>query len=152
MKIYLLLAIVIGVAATKDFYLDDLKLQDPGADGKNKFYDDKFRSGYVKVHWGDELYFLLFDSRSNPSVDPLLIWINGGPGCSSMIGAFTENGPYNLKYNKTYDPKFKFEKNEYSWNQKANVLYIDQPVGTGFSFVKKFFDRRTKEGEIAKDF
>lgn len=59
----------------------------------------------------------MFDSRGNPNTDPIIIWLNGGPGCSSFLGAFTENGPYNLKYNKTSDTRFILEKNSYSWNE-----------------------------------
>lgn len=47
-----------------------------------------------------QIYFLLAQSRSSsPETDPLIIWLQGGPGCSSMLGAFTENGPYWFRYN-----------------------------------------------------
>jgi len=56
-----------------------------------------------------------------------------------MLGLYTENGPFNFKYNKEniMDP-FEFEYNEFSWNNNANVMYVDQPLGTGFSFVEGF--------------
>jgi hypothetical protein len=59
----------------------------------------------------------------------LTIWLNGGPGASSMLGALQENGPCFIgdDSNSTY-------LNPFSWNNKANMLYIDQPVQTGFSF------------------
>jgi cathepsin A (carboxypeptidase C) len=54
------------------------------------------------------------------------VWLQGGPGCSSMLGMFTENGPYNFKYNAdSVNDRFIFEKNEFSWNNNANVLYLD---------------------------
>ena len=57
-----------------------------------------------------------------------LVWLNGGPGCSSMQGLFSENGPISFTGNlSTPIP------NPYSWTKLANVLYIDQPVGTGYS-------------------
>jgi len=56
-----------------------------------------------------------------------LIWLNGGPGCSSLDGALLELGPYRANPNGTLYP------NPGAWNQKMNVLFLDQPVGTGFS-------------------
>ena len=58
-----------------------------------------------------------------------MIWLNGGPGCSSMDGALMEVGPYRV----TEDQKL--IENKGSWHEFANLLFVDQPVGTGFSFV-----------------
>lgn len=57
-----------------------------------------------------------------------IVWLNGGPGCSSLQGALSENGPLVFVENST-KPVY----NRYSWTKLAHVLYIDQPVGTGFS-------------------
>ena len=70
-----------------------------------------------------------FEARENPSTAPLASWFNGGPGCSSMIGLFQENGPCQF-YNGSSEPSL----NPYSFNNFANMLYIDQPVGVGFSY------------------
>ena len=74
----------------------------------------------------DKLYFIMAESRSDPANDPLIIWLQGGPGCSSMLGLYTENGPFNFKFNKSNikDP-FELEYNEFSWNNNANVMYVD---------------------------
>ncbi|KAI9650782.1 hypothetical protein NHQ30_000813 [Ciborinia camelliae] len=74
-------------------------------------------------------FFLFFESRSNPTKDPLTIWFSGGPGGSSLIAAFQENGPclVNPDSNST-------RLNPWSWNTESNMLYIDQPVQTGFSY------------------
>lgn len=74
-------------------------------------------------------WFWFFEARSNPTTAPLATWFNGGPGCSSMIGLFQENGPCHF-VNGASTPSL----NPYSFNSYANMLYIDQPIGTGFSY------------------
>ena len=65
---------------------------------------------------------------------PLLIWLNGGPGCSSMDGLFLENGPFRLVMNEN-TKQYQMQTDPYSWHKlPAYTLYIDQPVGTGLSF------------------
>jgi len=76
------------------------------------------------------IFYWFFESKSSPENDPIVIWLNGGPGCSSMDGLFIELGPF--KMNKDGSISL----NEYSWNNFANLLFIDQPVGTGLSFTK----------------
>lgn len=73
--------------------------------------------------------FWFFEARNNPATAPLATWFNGGPGCSSMIGLFQENGPCHF-----VDGASTPSNNTYSWNNFANMLYIDQPIGTGFSY------------------
>lgn len=69
----------------------------------------------------------MFQSRSKPNIDPLAIWLTGGPGCSGEIALVWENGPYILNDDLT------LTKNKYSWNNFANLVYVDQPKGTGYS-------------------
>jgi len=74
-------------------------------------------------------YFYWFvEAASDAANKPLLIWLNGGPGCSSMDGFFLEHGPF-----KVLDD-MSLSVHPYSWHHVANVVYVDQPVGTGFSF------------------
>jgi vitellogenic carboxypeptidase-like protein len=76
------------------------------------------------------MYYWYFPAQE-PTIDsPLIIWLQGGPGSSSFIGLFYEMGPIKL----TRDVQL--VRNPYTWNQKAHMLFIDQPVGTGFSFVE----------------
>ncbi|KAI0484591.1 carboxypeptidase S1-like protein B [Xylariaceae sp. FL0804] len=74
-------------------------------------------------------FFWFFEARSDPANAPLSIWLNGGPGSSSMLGLLAENGPcyVNADQNST-------TLNPWSWNNEVNMLYIDQPVQTGFSY------------------
>lgn len=72
---------------------------------------------------------MLAESQSDPTNDPLIIWFNGGPGCSSMLGFAQEHGPFVME-----DGATTFHKNEWSWNKKANMLYIESPAGVGYSY------------------
>lgn len=86
-------------------------------------------SGYLSVGTNMNMWYWLFEARSNPSTAPLVAWFNGGPGCSSMIGLFQENGPCHFVDGST-EPTL----NPYSWNSYANMIYVDQPIGVGFSY------------------
>jgi carboxypeptidase C (cathepsin A) len=74
-------------------------------------------------------YFAYFESRSNPAEDPLVLWLNGGPGCSSMTGLFMELGPCTVN-----DGGESARENPYSWIEAANIFFLDQPIGVGFSY------------------
>ncbi|ROV87381.1 hypothetical protein VMCG_10747 [Cytospora schulzeri] len=89
----------------------------------------KTYSGYLSVGANMSMWFWFFEARNNASTAPLALWLNGGPGCSSMIGLFQENGPCRF-VNGSDEPSL----NPYSWNEYANMLYVDQPINTGFSF------------------
>lgn len=73
-------------------------------------------------------FFWYFKAQNNPESAPLVIWMNGGPGGSSIFGLFNENGPCYITSDITQQPR------DYSWNKDYNVLYVDQPVQTGFSY------------------
>lgn len=75
-----------------------------------------------------------------------LVWLNGGPGCSSLAGLATGNGPISFVGNTT-----KIQKNPYSWTKLGHVLYIDQPVGTGYSTASTPYPVRNMD-RITSDF
>ncbi|EGX90167.1 carboxypeptidase S1, putative [Cordyceps militaris CM01] len=86
-------------------------------------------SGYQTVGDNQNMWWWFFEARSNAKTAPLALWLNGGPGCSSMLGLFQENGPCTFNDGGS-QPKL----NPYSWNTFANMLYVDQPIGAGFSY------------------
>ncbi|KAL6703707.1 hypothetical protein ACN47E_009401 [Coniothyrium glycines] len=85
-------------------------------------------SGYVDLTPDIHVFFWFFESRNKPASDPFTLWLNGGPGSDSLIGLFEENGPCMI------DDQLTTYYNPYSWNNVSNMLYISQPVGTGFSY------------------
>jgi cathepsin A (carboxypeptidase C) len=102
----------------------------PGLDAGSVNF--KHYSGYVQADdqqptnrfW----HYWLVESQSNPATDPLVLWLNGGPGCSSMLGLLTELGPFRVENNGTINI------NKYAWNKRANVVFMESPAGVGFSY------------------
>lgn len=106
-------------------------------------------SGYISVNEAKgndgHLFFWMFESRTAPAEAPLVLWLTGGPGCSSELAIFYEQGPYRL------DKAGDITINEHSWNSIANVLFVDQPVGTGFSFADNNDAYVKTEKQVAED-
>ncbi|RWR76410.1 serine carboxypeptidase-like protein 33 [Cinnamomum micranthum f. kanehirae] len=95
-------------------------------------------SGYITVHQdhGRALFYWFFEAQTQPSKKPLLLWLNGGPGCSSIgYGAAVELGPFKIKTNGTG-----LEFNKYAWNTEANLLFLESPIGVGFSYTNTSSD------------
>nr|XP_014349153.1 PREDICTED: lysosomal protective protein-like isoform X2 [Latimeria chalumnae] len=86
-------------------------------------------SGYLKAGQGKFLHYWFVTSQQNPLKDPLVLWLNGGPGCSSLDGFLSENGPFHVN-----DDGATLYINEFSWNKIANVLYLEAPAGVGYSY------------------
>jgi len=84
-------------------------------------------AGYLRASSSSKYFFWLFESRHSPSTDPLVVWLSGGPGCSSQLALFKENGPCFV------DKRGKTVVNDFSWNERANLLFLDQPAGVGFT-------------------
>ncbi|XP_057731364.1 serine carboxypeptidase II-2 [Arachis stenosperma] len=117
-------------------------------------FDIKFQhySGYVTVNEeaGRALFYWFMEADQDPQTKPLLLWLNGGPGCSSIAyGEAEEIGPFHINP----DGKTLYL-NPYSWNQVANVLFLDSPVGVGFSYsntssdILNNGDKRTAEDSL----
>ena len=89
------------------------------------------RSGYLDINAAEDKHYFywMFEAKTNPSTAPVILWMTGGPGCSSSLAILAENGPCHVN-EETGD----LYSNPYSWNNVANVIYIDQPAGVGFSY------------------
>ncbi|MBA0585677.1 hypothetical protein Gorai_016444 [Gossypium raimondii] len=101
-------------------------------------------AGYVMVDpiADRALFYYFVESPQNSSDKPLVLWLNGGPGCSSLgYGAMLELGPFRVnKDGKT------LYRNEYAWNKVANVIFLESPAGVGFSYSNDSSDY-TKVGD-----
>jgi len=119
-----LLLVGVALAAVRDHYGKEVV----GLPNSAKITDKSY-AGFVIVEPINEasLFYWFFESRSDPAKDPLVLWMTGGPGCSSGLAIVFENGPFTIDSTLTLQP------NPESWNNKANVIFIDQPFGTGFS-------------------
>jgi carboxypeptidase D len=103
-------------------------------------------SGLIPIDMDDpsRALFFVFQPTVGKPVDEITIWLNGGPGCSSLEGFFQENGLFIWSWGM-YQPTI----NPYSWVNLTNVLWVEQPVGTGFSIGNV---TATSEEEIAQNF
>lgn len=92
--------------------------------------DVKSYSGFFTVYktYNSNMFFWFFPAETFPKTAPVLVWLQGGPGASSMFGLFSENGPYVITENLEVTLR------KISWTKTISVLYIDNPVGTGYSF------------------
>ncbi|XP_056177488.1 serine carboxypeptidase-like 45 [Syzygium oleosum] len=87
-------------------------------------------AGYITVDEKQQraLFYYFAEAEADPASKPLVLWLNGGPGCSSVgAGAFCEHGPFKPSGDVLL-------KNDYSWNKEANMLYLESPAGVGFSY------------------
>lgn len=127
-------------------------------------------SGYLEALNKDKLFYWFFESQSrNPTKDPVVLWLNGGPGnffvlfllfkgiyvyftlqnkihsgCSSLFGLFSELGPIRINLNGS------LSKHPFAWNQRANLLFLESPAGTGFSYRPNTVKYHTNDEDTAK--
>lgn len=118
-----------------DFHVENANFQDyqlrvKKSDPESLGVDSvKQYSGYLDIKSEDKHFFYwFFESRNDPKNDPIVLWLNGGPGCSSLTGLFFELGPASI------DKGLKVVSNPHSWNNNASVIFLDQPVNVGYSY------------------
>jgi len=104
-------------------------------------------SGYIDIpNTGKHLhYWMQTVQNADPSTAPLVFWTNGGPGCSGLLGAMTEQGAFR----PTSDLKLAL--NDYAWNKVANMVFIEAPVGVGYSYSENDDDYTIGDEQTAQD-
>ena len=143
-----ILAVVFLLSAASARIIKDEIKQLPGW---TETLPSRIYSGYLEVpgdhrpdgkYTGNKYYHYMFvESEGNPATDPVGLWLNGGPGSSSLIGMFDENGPFMtsidsineaLPYGNSTVPRL-FHR-EYSWVRNASFIWLESPAGVGFSY------------------
>lgn len=108
-------------------------------------------AGYVKISKAKNLYYYFVTSEGNATKDPVVLWLNGGPGCSSFDGFVYEHGPFNFEAGKTAGSLPKLYLNPYSWTKVSNIIYLDSPAGVGLSYSENVDDYTTGDLQTASD-
>jgi len=122
----------------------------PGFEGPLPF---ELETGYIGIGEEEEvqLFYYFIKSEKNPEEDPLLLWLSGGPGCSSLTGLLFENGPVALKFEVYNGSVPSLVSTTYSWTKMANIIFLDQPVGSGFSYSRTpLVDKISDTGEVKR--
>ncbi|PIO77065.1 serine carboxypeptidase [Teladorsagia circumcincta] len=109
-------------------------------------------SGYLSISNTRKLFYWYIESENDPTKDPVVLWLNGGPGCSSLEGLFLEMGPLRLTYYyraKNYGANI--VRNKWTWNRVASIIYLDAPAGVGFSIDLNSTAHVFTDDEVAHD-
>ena len=125
--VFLIVCLVLAVSGSKRPTL--AKIPEVSAayakDWYSGYLDFPFQGFTAHMH-----YFYFPSQTDSPEKDPLLFWFNGGPGCSSLLGALYEHGPF------IFNDAFGFlMENKEAWNKRANTVYIESPAQVGFSYM-----------------
>ncbi|XP_030014859.1 putative serine carboxypeptidase CPVL [Sphaeramia orbicularis] len=108
----------------------------------------KSYAGYFTVNkkYNSNLFFWFFPAlKPDQDKAPVLLWLQGGPGGTSMFGLFVEHGPYVVFKNLTVGLR------DFAWTTRYSVLYIDNPVGTGFSFTDDDKGFAQNQDDVGRD-
>jgi len=154
---------VIASSSKEDYRVNNLH-QDENYAGFIAFGDKEQNNAGNFFFWLHKQRNKVNDKKSNQK---LAIWLNGGPGCSSMVGQLWENGPFTIHNADEVDissssssdssnnddiSSFYLKFNEFSWNEVADVIYIEQPVRTGYSMASNHSTIIDNEYKVATDF
>ncbi|POM61516.1 Serine protease family S10 [Phytophthora palmivora] len=128
----LIIVAIVTAAAVTGLSVWWLFFDDHESTGSDEFIcgDTKNEAGYIKLpNKNDDQYFYwFFEAKHNASTAPLVIWLTGGPGGSSLLALFNENGPCRIQ------PDLTTNVHPYSWTYEANMIWLDQPTSVGFSY------------------
>ncbi|KAL3849525.1 hypothetical protein ACJIZ3_011407 [Penstemon smallii] len=118
------------------------------SDSSTSVQELRHHAGYYKLLHSNSarMFYFFFESRNNRSNDPVVVWLTGGPGCSGSLALFYENGPFHIANNLS------LVWNDYGWDKISNLIYVDQPIGTGFSYTSSKQDIRKSTQAASVDF
>ncbi|KAI3720112.1 hypothetical protein L6452_21022 [Arctium lappa] len=115
------------------------------------------KSGYLPINstTGSAIFYVFYEAKnpnnSSLSQTPLLIWLQGGPGCSSMTGNFYELGPFLVTSSQRQNVEhLTLKPNPHSWNRLFGLLFLDNPIGTGFSIASTPEEIPRDQNAVAK--
>ncbi len=107
-------------------------------------------SGYFRLNrtYSAEMFFFMFERRREAASAPVVVWMTGGPGCSSELAVLYENGPWSLR--RDSQGEIVLDETKYGWDEAATMIFVDQPVNTGFSFSDNEEDRCYDEEYVSR--
>ncbi|GAB6023871.1 hypothetical protein CHUAL_008609 [Chamberlinius hualienensis] len=104
-------------------------------------------AGYLDATAGKHFFYWFTEAQNaDPVTAPLVFWFNGGPGCSSVNGMLTENGPFYVNSDGAT-----LGYNAYAWNSLFNVVFLESPAGVGFSYADDSSLIATDDEQVAVD-
>lgn len=113
--------------------------------GFNKKLPSKMYGGYINLDKNKNTFYMFIEAEKKPHEAPIMFWTNGGPGCSGLMGLFEEIGPF--RPNK----HGKLDYNPLAWTKFANIVFVEQPIGVGFSWSKLKKDYKSNDDESSED-
>ncbi|XP_077978148.1 putative serine carboxypeptidase CPVL [Glandiceps talaboti] len=107
----------------------------------------KSYTGFLTVNkeYDSNLFFWFIPAKKNPADAPVVLWLQGGPGGSSLFGLFVESGPFQISKDGILSER------AITWQNTYSMLYIDNPAGTGFSFTKDTRGYARNETDVGRD-
>ena len=146
-KYMALMVALLAISVSEAAIAGDAVTSFPGTNTTDWGFD--IYSGILKLPYtgGRGIHYVFATSQSStPTTDPVVLWLTGGPGCSSLNAFVYENGPYVFPANMTY-----LEKNDWAWNNHANMLWFESPAGVGFSPVGSANNSNTNDVQTTTD-
>jgi len=116
--------------------------------GWNGNFPSKQYSGYLNITETKHYHYWFVECENDPENAPTVLWLNGGPGCSSLDGLLRENGPFRIDTSTNPPSLYYFE---YNWAKLANMIFLESPVGVGFSYSDNEGDYQCTDDTTAAD-